>query len=152
MVRKNAMECWLKSRKSGMGKLFSQGRKDDVERDWGKGWKFFLQILFPNDQKEDVVVKLGSSLWGHIVVEMTHRCLQGDYTKGKDWNMVVRNLRGGVGAGHILTIKNIVYCGQIPEQRVGTGVGIIPMMSFLPRALVCPGRKTIFCVVCKASD
>lgn len=34
----------------------------------------------------------------------------------------------------------------------GTGVGIIPVMSFLPRALVCPGRKTIFCVVCKASD
>lgn len=50
------------------------------------------------------------------------------------------------------TAKNAVDCWQIPEQGVGTGVGIIPMMSFLPRVLVCPGRKTIFCVVCKASD
>lgn len=83
---------------------------------------------------------------------MTHRFLQGDYTKGEDQKVVVRNLGGGVGTDHILTVKNRVYCGQIPEQRVGAGVGIIPMMSFLPRALVCPGRKTIFCVVCKASD
>jgi hypothetical protein len=48
--------------------------------------------------------------------------------------------------------KNQAHSGQVPKPRVGTGVGIIPVMSFLPRALVCPGRKTIFCVVCKASD
>lgn len=113
--------------------------------------KGFAQILFPNDQKEDVVVKLGLSVepyCGRDDTQIpTRRLFQRRRLKCGS-----QESQGGVGAGHTLTVKKRVYCGQIPEQRVGPGVGIIPMMSFLPRALVCPGRKTIFCVVCKASD
>ena len=41
-----------------MGKLFSQGRKNNLGRDRGKGREFLQRFLFLNDQKEDVVVRL----------------------------------------------------------------------------------------------
>lgn len=150
MVRKNAVVPW-KSRRSGMGKLFSQGRKNNLGRDWGKGWEFLQRFLFLSDQKEDVVVSLRLFVGPYCGKDDTW-VPERRLSKGKDWNTVDRDLQGGGGSRLLLTVKNRVCCEQIPEQRAGTAVGIIPVMSFLPRALVCPGRKTIFCVVCKASD
>lgn len=47
--------------------------------------KVSTKILFPNDQKEDVVVKSGLSVGlYHIMVGMTHGFLRGNYMKGKD--------------------------------------------------------------------
>lgn len=34
-----------------MGKLLSQGRKDDMERDWGKGGKFLHRFYFQMTRK-----------------------------------------------------------------------------------------------------
>lgn len=45
-----------------------------IWKDTGGRMKVFTQILFPNDQKENVVIKLGLFV-GRAVVEMTHRFL-----------------------------------------------------------------------------